>query len=133
VKDKALHFWKRAYQTFKAAKENLEIDTDTAASRAFYASFYAVSAILTIQGKSYSKHSAVQAAVHRDIIKTGLLNAEVGQDYDFLFRARNTADYGAEVYISSEEAEETVAAAKRILSQVYKTNPDLFSDPDKLF
>ena len=87
---------------------------------------------MAVQGKSFSKHSAVQAAVHRDLVKTGILKAEVGQDYDFLFRARNTADYGAEAYISEEEAEETVAAARRILARIHQTNPDLFSDPDKL-
>ena len=41
----ALDFWKRAVKTYSTAKELLNIEFNSAASRAYYAAFYSVSAL----------------------------------------------------------------------------------------
>ena len=68
---------------------------DAAASRAYYAAFYAVSALFALEECDFAKHSQVRAAVHRDLVKSGRWPTERGEDYSFILRLRETADYGA--------------------------------------
>ena len=46
-----------------------------AINRVYYACFYSASAVLLKQGRSYVKHGAVRAAVHRELVKSGRLDA----------------------------------------------------------
>ena len=50
--------------------------------------------------QSFTKHSGVRAAFHRQFIKTGLLDKKWGQLYDQLFEDRQEGDYV--VFISFE-------------------------------
>ena len=56
---------------------------DGAASRAYYAAFHAVTALFALEGRTYTKHSAVEAAVHRDLVKVGRWPSEIGRDFSF--------------------------------------------------
>jgi uncharacterized protein (UPF0332 family) len=60
--------WERARRALATARRDLPADPDAAASRAYYAAFYAVSALFAAEGKSFRKHSAVETAVHRDLV-----------------------------------------------------------------
>ena len=42
----------------------------------------------------FTRHAAVRAALHRDLIQSGALSVNLGRDYDFLLDLRETADYG---------------------------------------
>lgn len=46
---------------------------DFAASRAYYAVFYASTALLLNESREFSKHSGVLANIHRYFVKTGRL------------------------------------------------------------
>jgi len=67
---------------------------DFAASRAYYAVFYAASALLLNEGLEFRKHSGVIAAIHQQFIKTGRLDKEVGQNLNWLFELRSVGDCG---------------------------------------
>lgn len=101
---------------------------DAVASRAFYAAFYTVSALFALQGKTFSKHSALEAAVHRDLVKTGHWSVDLGADYSFLRGLRATGDYSGGIYVSEEEAVEAIKAAHRIIQAVHKMYPEAFPD-----
>ena len=58
-----LDLWDRAQKALAAARRELAVDPDLAASRAYYAAFYAVSALLAAEGSTFTRHSAVEAAV----------------------------------------------------------------------
>ena len=45
------------------------------ASRAYYAAFHGVTAVLAGRGMEFTKHTAVRAALQRDLIQAGLLKA----------------------------------------------------------
>src|SRR5947208_2156058 len=45
-----------------------------AVNRAYYACFYAASAVLLQEGCKFVKHSGVRSAVHQDLVKTGRLD-----------------------------------------------------------
>ena len=64
-----------------------------AVNRCYYAAFYAASAALLARGKRFVKHSGVRAAVHRDLVKPGLLPEDLGRIYDRLFHDRQQGDY----------------------------------------
>lgn len=95
-----------------------------AVNRAYYAGFYAASAVLLSQGWKFVKHSGVRAALHRHLVKTGRIGLELGQSYDLLFQRRGQADYAElaafdqpQVAEMIQKAEEFVGEIERILAQ----------------
>ena len=116
---------RRAEQALRTAELDLSISYDAAASRAYYAAFYAVSALFELEGKEFSKHTAVRAAVHRDLVQNGRWAPELGEDYSTLMSVRDIADYGGMRSVSEDEARLALAAAKRILEAVRKMHPEL--------
>lgn len=118
--------WERATKAQQTAGNLITDDPDAAASRAYYAAFYAVSAYFSLNGKSFSKHSAVEAAVHRDLIQTGIWERELGEGYSFLRKLRQTGDYGLNVHVSTDEAENALQTSKLILQAVQNQQPEFF-------
>ena len=56
------YWWNKAYDSLRAARRELAADAYTfAINRAYYALFYAVSALLLEEGRRFSKHSGVRA------------------------------------------------------------------------
>ena len=117
--------WKRAEGALASAETLVDIDPNSAASRAYYAAFHAVSALFALRGQSFSKHSAVRAAVHRDLVHAEGLPQEFGQDYDFLLDLRSAGDYGGIEHVLPEDARTAVDTARRILQAVRRTCPEL--------
>jgi uncharacterized protein (UPF0332 family) len=121
----ALDLWKRAVNALKSAEALLSISSDDAASRAYYAAFHAVSAMFAIDNKSFSKHSAVRTAVHRDLVNTGLWSRELGEAFDALWELRDVGDYGGEEHVQKYDAENAIHAARKILQHIKQTYPKL--------
>ena len=80
-----------------AAAERLLVDGfhDFAASRSYYAMFYATEALLLSQDISFSKHSAVIAAFGKRFVKTGIFEPRFHRYLLDAFDLRNLGDYGA--------------------------------------
>lgn len=121
----AADLWQRAEEALRTAAADLAVSFDAAASRAYYAAFYAVSALFAMEGREYVKHSAVHTAVHRDLVKTGRWPSALGQDYSQLLRLRETGDYGGGRHVQEKEACDTVSAARRIQDAVIQAHPEL--------
>ena len=100
-----------------------EDDHDAAASRAYYAAFYAVSALLALEGKSFKKHSAVEAALHRDLILTGRLSESIGVAYGSLRYFRNIGDYGGIEHVTAEQSGEAIRSAQLIIVAIKRCIP----------
>jgi len=130
VTEYAASLWDRAKDALRVAKHNLSISPDAAASRAYYAGFYAVSAHFSMRGKTYTKHSAVEAAIHRDLVKAGIWPAELGRQYSHMVELRTLGDYGNLQHVSPEEAQEAVAIAESILQIIAQLNPELSRHPE---
>ena len=123
----AIDLWDRAKAALHAARANLSIDADTAAWRAYYAGFYAASALFASEGVTFTKHSGVESAVHRDLVKAGRWPQARGADYSDLRKLRQTGDYGGHVRVATSEAVEAVAGAERVLDAVLTLVPALGS------
>ena len=81
-------------------------------------------AVLAGRGMEFTKHTAVRAALHRDLIQAGLLPADLGQDYDFLLDLRETADYGGVAEASLTSASKAIEKARAILAALEPLLPD---------
>jgi uncharacterized protein (UPF0332 family) len=107
----------RAEQSIQAAKDLAEKGYhDFAASRAYYAAFYAATALLLGEGVEMGKHSAVIASIHQRFVKTGKLAKEQGKDLNRLFELRAVGDYGGPAHVSPGEAEQAIQAAESFVS-----------------
>jgi len=106
----------RAEQSIQAARQLASSGYDDfAASRAYYAAFYAATAVLLHEGLELSKHSAVIASIHQRFVKTGKLDKEQGKALNWLFELRGVGDYGGTAHVSPQEAEQAIEAAAKFL------------------
>jgi hypothetical protein len=87
-------------------------------NRCYFAAFYAASAVLLDKGRRFVKHSGVRAAVHRDLVKTGLLSVELGQVYDRLFQERQLGDYVELVEFDRNDVERMIEESSRLVQEL---------------
>ncbi len=91
---------------------------DFAASRAYYAMFYAVEALMLDLDLSFSKHSAIIAAFGKEFVKTGMFDSRFHRYILNAFDLRNTGDYGIIHAVSAENASQTIAEAGELLAEI---------------
>lgn len=117
--DEIAAYLERAEQSIQAARQLASSDFyDFAASRAYYAAFYAATAILLHEGLEFSKHSGVIASIHQRFVKTGKLGKEQGKALNWLFELRSVGDYGGTAHVSRQEVEQAIEAAEKFLEAV---------------
>ena len=117
--------WKRAQRALDSARILIERDPDSAVSRAYYAAFHALSALFAVRGKTFTKHSAIRAALHRDLVKTGELGEQRAKEFDFLIEVRETGDYGGLSTVTTKDAQVAVEKAERFVEAVKRLCPEL--------
>ena len=106
----------RAEQSIQAARQLVSSGYyDFAASRAYYAAFYAATAVLLHEGLEMSKHSGVIASIHQRFVKTEKLDKEQGKSLNWLFELRGVGDYGGTAHVSHQDAEQAIEAAEKFL------------------
>jgi len=120
VKEFAGSQWQRARRIIQTSSMLVESDPESAASRAYYAAFHALTALFALRGQSFKKHTALRAALHRDLIKSGEWPRERGKDYDLLTELREASDYGEMARIIDQDARRAVEAAQRIIAACQK-------------
>ena len=109
----------RAAQSIQAARQLASSGYyDFAASRAYYAAFYAATALLLHEGMEFKKHSAVIASVHQKFVKTGKLDKVHGKHLNWLFELRGIGDYGGLAHVSLHESERAIEAAEQFLEAI---------------
>ena len=75
-----------------------------AASKLYYAMFYAAQAVLKSSGIEVTKHSAVEAALGYNFAKTGKISPELHRMYIDSRRIREIADYDIQEEIADQVA-----------------------------
>jgi uncharacterized protein (UPF0332 family) len=88
-----------------------------------------VSALLAAEGRSYSKHSAVERSVHRDLVKTGRWSTELGAAFSWLANLRYTGDYGGGLHVGPEDAAVAFERAGLIVEAARTALAPLLQDP----
>jgi uncharacterized protein (UPF0332 family) len=90
-----------------------------AAARAYYVIFNATNAaLITVSIERSHKHSAVQAALNQYLVKPGLIEPEYAAIFATVRKRREDSDYGEEVSMTKEEAEQAVANAEKFVARM---------------
>ena len=111
-------YWHRAQTTIETADTLTASDPDSAVSRAYYAAFYAVSALFLLEDRAFTRHATLENAVHRDLVKAGRWDVGLGAAFSALLVLRDVGDYGGSHHATPEDARGAVENARRILSAV---------------
>lgn len=113
----AVHYWlvKASECLISAEDEARAGRISFAVNRCYYAAFYAASATLLARGKRFVKHSGVRAAVHRDLVKSGLLSEDLGKLYDRLFHDRQQGDYIEFVVFEAADVANTIGEVRQLV------------------
>lgn len=114
------HWWKMAEEALQSARMEYEADLlHGAINRAYYAVFYAATAVFVERGLSFRKHAGVRAAVHRELIKKKVLPVELGALYDRLFEDRQLGDYMVLTEFESDDVKEKIESAAAFLKAIH--------------
>jgi len=112
---------KKSKRAFRAAQDHLvKDDADFASSKAYYAVFHLMQAVLLTKDLTYSKHAGVISAFSEHFIKTGIFPKRFGEAIQRLREDRETGDYGYQLSVSSDEASGDVKIAGEIVEVLLK-------------
>ncbi len=106
----------RADEAVESAEMELKAGhTIFALNRIYYACFYAITALLHKDGKTFSKHSAVRAEFNRQYIKTGVVEKKWNKFYADLFEDRQEGDYQPLVSFDAEDIASRLEDAREFI------------------
>ena len=109
----------KSRRSIAAARRQVEDgDYDFASSRAYYAAFYAIEAILLTKNLVLSKHSGVISAFNRHFLKPSIFPREFSKLITRLFRERQLGDYEFDLCIGEDEAKEDIQSAEKIVDAI---------------
>ncbi len=108
----------KARESLTAARQMLDAGhAGFAASRAYYAMFYAAQAALLCKDLQFGKHSAVLAHFNKTFVKQGVFSPERFKEFRNAFDLRAQGDYGLEP-IPFEEVEGLLSQAQNFIGDV---------------
>lgn len=107
---------KKARQKLAAARKDMESGFfGDACSRAYYATFHAVSAVLAHHGLAFSSHSQTLAAFNREFVKTAVFPSDTFRKLQRLFEDRQFADYDWTREIDNQTAQKNLDDAQWLI------------------
>lgn len=110
---------KRCQEEIAAAQDDCSKNyLHSAISRAYYAMFYATSALLLIKDIEVSKHSGVIAAFGREFVKTGEIESKYHAMLEHAFDERQTSDYDYLMDIVADHAQGLVQEAQEFCQRI---------------
>lgn len=93
-------------------------DFDSAASRAYYAIFYAAEALLLSKGIEVSTHKGVHTKFSELFIKTGYLPKELSVILKTGYDMRQLGDYETDTIITEEDAQQLFTDAQQFIAAI---------------
>ncbi|MBU0629471.1 MAG: HEPN domain-containing protein [Candidatus Margulisbacteria bacterium] len=96
---------------------------DDAVSRAYYAAFHAVQALLLCVGLKAETHSGVRQLFGLHFVQTGKIDRKYAKYLKNLKDDREDGDYGIMTMVEKEDAEAAIQEAKEIIEEIrHKVN-----------
>ena len=105
----------KADEALGAAQQVAAASSAAAVNRAYYACFYAASAVLIAEGHKFVKHAGVQDALHQHLVRPGRIPKELGKAYNELMVSRHQADYETVVVWTPQDAQKAIERAQEII------------------
>jgi uncharacterized protein (UPF0332 family) len=101
------------------AQDNLDSgDFRATVNRAYYAVFYAASAMLLSEGVERRRHAGIISAFREHFVKTGLVETEYSNIYGEVLVGREDADYAIEIPVDLDMAEMMLRQARRFVRRM---------------
>jgi uncharacterized protein (UPF0332 family) len=120
-RDTVLVYLEGARESLHTAHYNLDGGYyGVAVNRAYYAFFYAATALLLTLDITRSKHAGVMAAFREHFVKTGDFPAEDSHAYGKAFESRNITDYEMLGKADPDQARDIVENAERFVERCAK-------------
>jgi len=119
VKEEIRAMFAQSEEKLRAAKLLLEGRAwSDAASRAYYAVFHAISAVLLSKGMTFASHAQVLGSFNREFVRSGIFPKEFTTLLTRLFEDRQSGDYDFVAGVTEKDAILDVADAERIVSAI---------------
>lgn len=116
--DYAKHRLMRSQETLDEAEHLFQGGfTKGVVNRIYYACFYSVSALLSVEGHARSKHSGVMSLFDKLWIGPGKLPREMGTFYHLMFEQRQMGDYEEAPAFEAADLERWLAKARAFVGQ----------------
>ncbi len=110
-------FLNKANDKLTAARTMLENGLfDDASSRAYYAAFHAVTAVLGTRGLSFSSHGQTIGAFNKEFVRNGSFDPSCFRTIQRLFKNRQVGDYEVIKHLDRSTAEQDVKDAESIVT-----------------
>jgi uncharacterized protein (UPF0332 family) len=87
------------------------------ASRAYYAAFHAVRALLFSAGLELRSHRGALSLLREHFVKPGLLSADLARSIAHMQRDREDADYATGTVLTAEQAAQSIVDAERFIAE----------------
>ena len=117
--DLCLYRINAALETLETAKTCIDIKHyKDAINRSYYASFYAIKAVLAMEGIDFKRHKDVVAYFNKNYVATEKLEKSMGRKLATLQQTREASDYDDFYIASKDEAETQCASAAQIIGDV---------------
>ena len=127
AKDLSVYRINSALETLDAAKVCIESKHyKDAINRSYYATFYAIKAVLAMEGIDFRRHKDVVAYFNKNYVATEIFDKKLGRMLASLQQTRETSDYDDFFIASKEDAETQYLNAKNIIEAVEKYIEDKF-------
>lgn len=100
-------------------------DFDSAASRVYYAMYYAVQAVLLTKGLTVSSHRGLFAVFGEHFVKSGVFPRQMGKELSRAFEKRQLGDYEHGFIITQDEASDLIERSSEFIDRIeayLKTN-----------
>jgi uncharacterized protein (UPF0332 family) len=87
-------------------------------NRIYYAMFYAINALLIIEGYSSNKHSGVISLFNKHFVKTGRVSKGAGRFFQEMFVSRSKGDYRDFKRFTKDEAKSAMDRCAKYLEEL---------------
>lgn len=121
-KEMLVKYWfEKAHESLESARNEYENGRlSFAVNRIYYACFYALTAVLRDRGSMFKRHKGLRSALHRDLVKNGIVKERWGKFFDDLFESRQRGDYTPMVTFERDQVEEFLQESEHFLTEMKK-------------
>lgn len=117
--DEAKALMNKAEAKLRSAKLLLKAgEIEDAASRAYYAAYNSIRAVLLLLGEEPSTHSGVAFKAWTRLVREGILEREYARILSMLREAREEGDYTPIFTLSRDEVEELVISSEKLVNRM---------------
>jgi uncharacterized protein (UPF0332 family) len=118
-KDLVLYRLTRAHETLEDSRILAKAERwNACVNRLYYASFYAISALLAGDGLSSSKHAGVRSLFNSQYVKPGKVPKDLARIYNDLFERRQEGDYIDFVSFKESQVTPWITKAEKLIERI---------------